>query len=60
MNTPSSKYVPSGPVMAASHSKKLSSVMGPAAIPAIIRVGSAMHVQYCAIVIRICYDLSVK
>ena len=33
MKTPSSKYVPSGPVMAASHSKKLSSVIGPAAIP---------------------------
>ena len=33
MKTPSSKYVPSGPVMAASHSKKFSSVTGPAAIP---------------------------
>ena len=33
MKTPSSKKVPSGPVMAASHSKKFSSVIGPAAIP---------------------------
>ena len=33
MNTPSSKQVPQGPVIAASHSKKLSSEVGPAAIP---------------------------
>lgn len=33
MKTPSSKYVPVGPVMAASHSKKFSSVVGPAAMP---------------------------
>ena len=33
MKTPSWKSVPSGPVMAASHSKKLSSLTGPAAIP---------------------------
>jgi hypothetical protein len=31
--TPPSKHVPSGPVIRASHSKKFSSLIGPAIIP---------------------------